>query len=85
MTIEAVFQHVVKWLSLRQGEIRANRWYLIDSKQWLSQTHEMQSEQADLERRTRPKACFTSDNVARFTSGERGASQNDIEEFNAAL
>ena len=86
MTIEAVFQHVGKWLSLRQEEKRATRWYLIVSKQWLSQTDEMQSVTADLERRTLSKACFTSDNVTRFYSGERRASQNDdIKKFNAAL
>jgi hypothetical protein len=47
MTIDAVFQHVGKWLSLRQEENRATRWYLIDSKQWLSQTDEIKSEPAD--------------------------------------
>ena len=85
MTIDAVFQHVKKWLSLRQEEKMATRWYFIDSKQWLSQTDEMRSEPADLERRTLSKACFISDNVTRVSSGENGASQNNLDEFNAAL
>jgi hypothetical protein len=67
------------------GKKGHQQWYFIDSKQWLSQTDEMQSVTADLERRTLSKACFTSDNVTRFYSGERRASQNDIKEFNAAL
>jgi hypothetical protein len=65
MKIEEVFRHVGKQLSLRQAEKKGHQME-FDSKQWLSQTDELQSEPVDFERRMLSKACFTSDKLTRF-------------------
>jgi hypothetical protein len=54
----------------------------FDSKQWLSQTDEMQSEPMDFEKHMLSKAFFTSDKLKGFPK-EGDTSQKDVEESNA--